>query len=239
VAQGRFGKAAGYEGGSMMNVPGIEFGDRAGFAFRMEFLPDPHEGRFSFPEETLSWGRFDLWVQGHNLCAPHGVTWYLLPLFEWFVCHWDALFHESKLPFSPEDERSPWMRREEDMARLPYMCDHEADRREELWYAWSLRHALRSAAEGGLFPDVLLLREGDSVRFSWGPPPSAGMPSGFSFDHPRGEAVLPLKTVCLPLFEALREAADAMLREGRRLDVADLSRLEALQEDVEGLRSVS
>jgi hypothetical protein len=27
VAQRRFGKAAGYEGGSMMNVPGIEFGD--------------------------------------------------------------------------------------------------------------------------------------------------------------------------------------------------------------------
>ncbi len=217
----------------------IEFGDKECFAIRIELIPDPDEGRFSSTEEALSWGRLDLWVQGRNLCAPHGVTWYLLPLFEWFVRNWDALFHESKLPVLSDVETTPWVQRDGDARFLPFLSDDEADRRESLWYEWSLRHALRSAAEGGIFPDVLLLREGGCARFSWGPPPSAGVPLECVFEHSRGDALLPLNAVCLPLFEALRTIADSMLHQGRALAIKKLSRLIALQKNVHGLRKIA
>ena len=222
-----------------MSAHAIEFGDTESFAVRIELLPDPDEGRFSSPEETLSWGRFDLWVQGRNLCAPHGATWYLLPLFEWLVRNWDALFHESKLPVLSDVETSPWAQRDGDARFLPYLSDDEADRRESLWYEWSLRHALRSAAEGGVFPDILLLREGGCARFSWGPPPSTGMPSECVFEHSRGDALLPLNAVCVPLFEALRTISDSMVQWGRASALQELSRLTALQKSVMELRTVA
>lgn len=221
-----------------MSAQAIEFGDKEHFAVRIELLPDPDEGRFSSPEETLSWGRFDIWVQGRNLCAPHGATWYLLPLFEWFVRNWDALFHESKLPVLSDNESSPWAQRDGDTRSFPYLSDDEADRRESLWYEWSLRHALRSAAEGGIFPDILLLREEGCARFSWGPPPSAGMPSECVFEHFRGDASLPLNAVCVPLFEALRTISGSMVQRARASALKDLPRLTALQENVKGLRLV-
>lgn len=217
----------------------FEFGDREHFAVRIELLPDPDEGRFSSPEESLSWGRFDLWIQGRNLCAPHGVTWYLLPLFEWFVSKWDALFHESRLPFLSEADISPWAQRDADVRFLPYLSEDEADRRESLWYEWTLRHGLRSAAEGGIFPDIILLREGGCVRFSWGPPPSAGTPLGCAFEHSRGEALLPLNAVCPPLYDALRRVSDSILRRGCASALEDLSRVSALQKNLLELRTVA
>ena len=239
MAGDRAGYATRNEGGTGMMAHTIEFGDKECFAIRIELLPDPDEGRFSSPEEALSWGRLDLWVQGRNLCAPHGATWYLLPLFEWFVHNWDALFHESKLPILSDAETTPWVQRDGDARFLPYLSDDEADRRESLWYEWSLRHALRSAAEGGIFPDILLLREGGCARFSWGPPPSAGVPSGYVFEHPEGNVLLPLNAVCVPLFEALRTISDSMLQQGRASALKKLSRLTTLQKNIEELRAVS
>ena len=65
----------------------ITFGDKKKFAVEIEFCSDPDAGKFALPEDGLSWGRLDLWVDGRNLCDPGGVTWYLLPLFEWFVAN--------------------------------------------------------------------------------------------------------------------------------------------------------
>jgi len=239
MAEDRARDATRNEGGSGMSMLFVELGDKERFAVRIELLPDPDKGHYASPEEALSWGRFDLWVQGRNLCAPHGVTWYLLPLFEWFVHNWNALFHESRLPILSDDETWPWVRRDDDARSFPYLSDEEADRREALWYEWSLRHAWRSAAEGGLFPDLLLLREDDFVRFSWGPPPPVGTPPGPVFEHLRGDVLVPLNAVCTPLFDALRDMSDFMIQQGEAWALEDLSRLEALRKNFQELRTVA
>ena len=80
-------------------------GDTGVFAMKLAFASDPDEGRGIDPETKASWGSFQIWVQGRNLCAHReegeaidSVHWYLLPLLEWFARSWDPLFHEERLP---------------------------------------------------------------------------------------------------------------------------------------------
>ena len=44
-------------------------GDTRRFAIRLAFGPDPDEGRGADRDMSLSWGSFQLWVEGRNLCA--------------------------------------------------------------------------------------------------------------------------------------------------------------------------
>lgn len=75
-----------------------KFGDPSGFAIEFKFVPDPHKGQGAWPALAASWGIFQLWVQGRNLCEHRAqgqlhteVTWYLLPLFGWLAENWDPL----------------------------------------------------------------------------------------------------------------------------------------------------
>ncbi len=45
----------------------LEAGDPSRLAFRLEFLQNLDPG-FATPEEDLSWGRFQIWAGGQNLC---------------------------------------------------------------------------------------------------------------------------------------------------------------------------
>ena len=80
-------------------------GDTSRFAIKIAFSPDPDDGQGIDPDVSVSWGAFQLWAGGKNLCAHHEqgerteyVYWYLLPLVEWFTCHWYPLLHEEHLP---------------------------------------------------------------------------------------------------------------------------------------------
>jgi len=80
-------------------------GDTGAFALTLAFGRDPDDGQAAEPDVSLSWGSFQIWVEGRNLCAHReagerieSVHWYLLPLIEWFVEHWDPLLHEERLP---------------------------------------------------------------------------------------------------------------------------------------------
>jgi hypothetical protein len=75
------------------------------FAVRIAFTPDPDIGAAADPEESASWGSFQLWARGQNLCAHvdqgevlQSTHWYMLPLLEWLADNWNALLHEEKLP---------------------------------------------------------------------------------------------------------------------------------------------
>src|SRR4051794_13484518 len=79
-------------------------GDENTFAVRLAFRSDPDPSGAD-PEESASWGSFQLWANGKNLCAYldqgetlESVHWYLLPLLEWLTEHWDAALHEERLP---------------------------------------------------------------------------------------------------------------------------------------------
>lgn len=82
-------------------------GDTASFAVRLAFHRDPDDGAAASPEMAESWGAFQIWVRGVNLCAhaERGETlqfshWYLLPVLEWLTSNWDPLLHEERPPVS-------------------------------------------------------------------------------------------------------------------------------------------
>ena len=203
-------------------------GDTSELALRVAFAPDPDDGQAAEPEVAMSWGSFQLWVEGRNLCAhledgerTESVHWYLLPLMEWFAENWNPLLHEERLPGNEGDTAwasllatrfPPWA-----------IADNtqRASRWENAWQKWWQRHAIRAASEGGLFPDVVLRRVRDRVEISWGQTRVEGMPDHFDFsESERGYSRLEPQRVAGPLHDVLVSASEylkSLSPESRRL----------------------
>ena len=191
-------------------------GDTSRFAIRLAFAPDPDEGRGATADASVSWGSFQLWVDGRNLCAHseegeriESVHWYLLPLMEWFADNWNALLHEERLPVKNEGGDAWASLRNTRFAPPALAADADLEAAwEERWQGWWSRHALRAASAGGLFPDVVFRRFRDAVEISWGDARSAGTPTGFHFLECGRRAVrLSPADVARPLHEALYDAS--------------------------------
>lgn len=195
-------------------------GDTDAFALRLAFASDPDEGQGIDRETGSSWGSFQVWVRGRNLCAHReadediaSVHWYLLPLLEWFAGNWDALLHEERLPVKNAGE-SAWESLQATCFPPPAIEDDEdkASAWEGAWQDWWFRHALQAAEEGGLFPDVVFRRLRDRVELSWGSVRSAGMPDHYRFtDSGPGLALLEPQAVAEALHEVLSQAAQYLL----------------------------
>ena len=165
-------------------------GDTDRFAVKIAFTVDPDDGLGVDPDVSVSWGGFQLWVKGENLCAHHeggeqedSVRWYLLPLLEWFVSRWNFLMHEERLPIG-SSAATAWEALRETRFPPPAI-EREAEPAsawESAWHRWWQRHAIRAAREGGLFPDVVMRRAGNEIEVSWGSSRIQGMPGHFSFD---------------------------------------------------------
>ncbi len=195
-------------------------GDTSRFAVRLAFAPDPDDGRATAPDVSASWGSFQLWVDGRNLCAHseegeriESVHWYLLPLMEWLARNWNPLLHEERLPVKNEGGNA-WASLHSTRfppAATAMDADLEAAW-EARWQGWWRRHALRAASDGGLFPDVVFRRFRDAVEISWGDVRSAGMPAEFDFLECSQRAVqLPPTEVAAPLHEALASVCDHLV----------------------------
>ena len=204
-------------------------GDTSRFALRMAFARDPDHGRGTEPEIGLSWGGIQLWVEGKNLCAHqeeepvNSVHWYLLPLIEWFVQHWNPLFHEERQPAQNAGDTGWTSLRATRFPPSAVEADEEsASDWEAAWQAWWARHALRSAREGGLFPDVVFRRFRDLVEVSWGPARGQGMPGHFNFVYAGPDSCrLPPADIAEPLCEVFSSASTYLLSlspESRRLN---------------------
>ena len=197
----------------MTRVWGIEAGDRNVFALRLTFQEDPHDGRGAEVDEALSWGQFELWAGGKNLCLNqdqgvliNGASWYLLPLLEWFVWNWDPLLHEERIPLeSPQAESA---------ARATFPLTNglsaPADLEDEQFEWWE-RHALRAARDGGLLPNVFIRRVRDAIEVSWADEESAGEQSSFSFLADEGVVYVDPDSVARPLFDVIEAAVDRLL----------------------------
>jgi Zn-dependent peptidase ImmA (M78 family) len=214
----------------------VRVGRKNTFAMRFAFQRDPHGGRAATPEETLSWGAFEIWVDGVNLCqhlemseTVPSVHWYLLPLLEWLTTHWDFLLHEERPPVKAGSGVA-WLALEQ-TARPPAAIPAEAaELWEQTWQNWWLRHSLLACREGGLFPSVIIRRWQDRIEFSWGNERLAGYPDDYRFDVATGCARLSPREVADVLHEALRDAAEHLrnqMPESTRLTqlVADILRL--------------
>ena len=217
-------------------------GDTGVFAFKMGFADDPDDGRGIDPDVGPSWGSFQVWIEGRNLCAHQeqdghvdSVNWYLLPLIEWFARNWNPLLHEERLPVL-NDGDTGW----ESLLSTrfpPAAIENDGEKAaawECEWQRWWNRHALRSASEGGLFPDLVVRRLRDSIEISWGPTRSAGRPQHFSFLEPvQGVSKLPPNAVAEPLHDVLSSACVYLLSR-----VPESPRIQALDRSLRGLCSV-
>ena len=216
-------------------------GDTSVFALKLAFVSDPDEGRGIDPEAGASWGSFQVWVQGRNLCAHReegeridSVHWYLLPLLEWFARNWDPLLHEERLPAKNAGNtawESLWA------TRFPPPAiegdERKASAWESAWHGWWSRHALPAAREGGVFPDIVFRRLRDRVEVSWGSARSAGMLGHYQFtESERGCALLPPQSVAEPLHDVLSQAACYLSS-----SLPDSKRIKALNGKLRGLNA--
>ncbi len=190
-------------------------GDTRKFAMRIGFLDDESNVAME-PDVAASWGSFELWVEGKNVCAHveqdetlDGVHWYLLPLIEWFVDNWNPLLHEERLPISNAADNAVSA-----LDRTRFAAETAAPGRgleiEQEWYDWRQRHGIHAAREGGLFPELYLRRWEDKVEVSWSSYTPPGAPTSYSFLVPSGHSRLATEDVAQPLHQVLTGAVDQL-----------------------------
>lgn len=157
-------------------------GDPSSLAWTFSLLPDPDDPQGVGRELSASWGSFELVVEGEQLCGSvqegeqlRAAHWYLLPVAEWLVDNWLALFHESRLP-QPADSAAEAFSlavalldglRPLSAGRWGFAVTDE-DGAAEQTQAWRQRHHLAAAAPEGPLPDVWLRRLDGSLEVSTG-----------------------------------------------------------------------
>lgn len=208
-------------------------GDTDRFALKLSLASDPYEGRGVSEEMSASWGHFELWVAGRNLCAQSdsgetldAVHWYLLPLLEWLVENWDPLLHEERLPIEVAGATAI-----RSLHQTAYAATDEPRDGAAGWQPWWSRHSLSAARAGGLFPEVIFRRYRDQVEISWDSLIIPGAPQTLAFTAPLGTTRLPTVEVALPLATVLRATSAELERrcpDSERIAqlVGDLERLE-------------
>lgn len=141
-------------------------------------------------------------TRGDKQCSE--VSWYLSPIFDWLVSNWLSLLHEEGFDW-PEHSGSPAAVACRKTMYDFIAADDEAGR--EIYrttQAWYFRHGLRSAAEGGLFPDIFIRRLVDDIEVSWLSTAPQFAAEDFVFLTDAGSLMLPVGDVAKPLWEALR-----------------------------------
>ena len=209
-------------------------GDSSKFAFRITFRNDPDNGEFVDADTALTWGSFQLWVGGKNLCAHfeesehvESVNWYLLSMLEWLVSNWDPLLHEERLP-NANIEDNAWALLKKTKFVPPSIEDSEekCHKWESSWQTWWHRHSLRTCRDGGLFPDVVLRRWRDEVEVSWGVSKLVGMPQHYRFVSEYGMLRLSPQCVAQPLYDVLQSTVEYLASQ------SDSERIKQLQTEV-------
>ena len=187
-------------------------GDTSAFAIKLAFMDDPDEQQGASDDISLSWGAFQIWVNGWNLCTHleegervESAHWYLLPLLEWFVRQWNPLLHEERLPCEAADEA--WTGLRGTRFPPPALDEGQESDWESAWHGWWSRHAIQAAREGGVFPDVVFRRFQDSIEISWGDSRSQGVPNHVNFGLRPGAVRFEPNSVAEPLYHALEGAA--------------------------------
>ncbi|HEX4418305.1 MAG TPA: ImmA/IrrE family metallo-endopeptidase [Kofleriaceae bacterium] len=185
----------------------------------LRFEDDPDGGEDCAREEAATWGAFRIWVRGTNVCAHleegeivPSIHWYLIGLLEWFANSWEPLLHEEKLPGKNSAEDA-WDALEK-TAFPPLHLESSRQRSwEQEWAEWRARHALQTAREGGLFPDLVFRRWRDRIEISWGDAVTAGAPAHYRFLSERGVERLAPKDIAEPLYGVLTSAVEFLMTE--------------------------
>ena len=176
-----------------------EIGDRTKFALAFRFCDDPDPG--SRPELHASWGALQIWINGLNITtgvtasgqAVDSAECPLLPVAEWFLKNWDALFHEGRLPTedcvsSSAEWHANVLYSEMDELKVEALLDQR--------FAWWSRHGLGAALPGFRIPDVHFRRRDADVEISWSDTEWRDLRPGVQLSVHPGVRSVPVECVC-------------------------------------------
>jgi Zn-dependent peptidase ImmA (M78 family) len=170
-------------------------------------------------DERLSWGSITIWIRGVNACehTVQGETlrsahWYLLPILEWLVEHWEPLLHEERQPLpSAGTNAAQGFSHAAWLGEVEASGGHGFDLAESS-QAWYMRHGFRSSAPGAIVPDLYIRRYGDYVEFSAGNERVAGDDWGIVFAQSHETARVSVSAVATALGDAVRSLASTLLK---------------------------
>ena len=217
------------------------FGNPAKIEIGIRWVDDSEPQGLRPARYGWSMGQLDLRVAGVSVAAttlngkrqPY-VGWYLSPFLDWLTTNWTALLHE---------ERFPWPNRGSAPAAIA--CNRALDE----WIAaedppgqehyaqaqsWYFRHGLRTAAAGGIFPDLFIRRLADDIELSWSGAPMEFTPAGLAFESGSGQALLPVHEVAETLWSTLQWAVSHPPDSPAEY----LDNIAALENKVESLRHI-
>ena len=193
-------------------------GRREAFQVAVRWLRDPDPIRRRPAGHGWSMGEIEFLVSGQNLTESiiqddrqPCVRWYLSPVLDWLVTNWVDLLHEEHFSW-PERSSMP----------AAVACSRALDFWGSTWdlkgrqtyqqvQAWYQRHALRSAAAGGVFPDLFIRRCGDHVELSWTAHAPPFSHDGLTFESGAGHLRLPVADVAEPLLGLLQWVKESPL----------------------------
>ena len=131
------------------------------------------------------------------------VGWYLAPFLDWLATNWAALFHEERTPWAGRIGTPAAMACRQSIGEWIADDDAAGQRRFAEVQRWYQVHGLRSAAAGGLFPDLFVRRVADDVELSWLPHAPPFAPDGLIFEAAAGHVRLAIGEVARPLWQLL------------------------------------
>lgn len=162
------------------------------------------------------------------------IGWYLLPLFDWLASNWIALLHEEDFAWQERSGAPAVMACHRALDRWIGARDMAGRTQYKAVQAWYFRHGFRSAAEGGLFPDLFIRRYLDDIEVSWSSDAPLFAPDGFTFVSEPGVARLAVDDVATPLWEALTWVAS----QPPRLEEIDREVWRALSQKIEQIAQI-
>lgn len=160
-----------------------------------------------------SMGQIELIVAGINLTAsrmnndhqPY-VGWYLAPMLDWLATNWVPLLHEEGYPWTTKYAAPAAVAGRRALDFWIGFRDQDGRNQYRITQLWYQRHGLRSAAAGGLFPDLFIRRIADDIELSWSGDPPLFAPEGLIFESGAGTSRLAVEDVAEPLWLLLQWA---------------------------------
>lgn len=193
-----------------MTIEFASFGDPGRFEIALRWRGDaePRARRpagygWSIGDIRITIANINLTRSARGAATQTYVSWYLLPIASWLAENWEPLLHQEEFAW-PERSAAPAatvvMRRLHSLIEARDRQGRDDYKRAQDWRA---AHALTSAANGGLLPDLFLRRYLDTIELSWNSGAPLFGPDQFRFISEPGVAYLPVADVATPLWEAV------------------------------------
>jgi Zn-dependent peptidase ImmA (M78 family) len=209
----------------------VRFGNPKQFEIAARWSADKEESRERLPlAEGWSTGELSITVcdqvlTKHRFNGAHdSLSWYLSPIIDWLICHWNHLLHEEHYAWLDKSGQPAAVATFSALERTIASTDEVERKAYASIHAWWSRHALRASDSSAVYPDIYFRRFADDIEISWLSRPPEFSPKDFSLTLVPGYALLPVIAVANPLWDFLTwatETAPAM-NEADRAIVAEL-----------------